>query len=132
LIGSAGAAGRKLLGFKRHLRVEVVLPGSALARAGDRSISAGLLGCSNNSTVHNQPYLVPDPAQPLRTPESYHYQPCADLAADVRTVQTRLEAAGLEVLVLDQTRPDVGLPVVKVIVPVCAGCGCGIQASSEP
>jgi ribosomal protein S12 methylthiotransferase accessory factor len=24
---------------------------------------------------------------------------------------------GLEVLVLDQTRPDVGLPVVKVIVP---------------
>ena len=24
---------------------------------------------------------------------------------------------GLEVLVLDQTRPDVGLPVVKVVVP---------------
>ena len=27
------------------------------------------------------------------------------------------EAAGLEILVLDQTRPDIGLPVVKVTVP---------------
>jgi ribosomal protein S12 methylthiotransferase accessory factor len=28
-----------------------------------------------------------------------------------------LERLGLEVLLLDQTRPDIGLPVVKVIVP---------------
>jgi oxazoline/thiazoline synthase len=28
-----------------------------------------------------------------------------------------LRAQGLEMLVLDQTRPDVGLPVVRVIVP---------------
>ena len=27
------------------------------------------------------------------------------------------EARGLEMLVLDQTRPDIGLPVAKVIVP---------------
>jgi ribosomal protein S12 methylthiotransferase accessory factor len=33
------------------------------------------------------------------------------------TIQRRLAAIGLETLVLDQTRPDVGLPVVRVIVP---------------
>jgi oxazoline/thiazoline synthase len=32
-------------------------------------------------------------------------------------IRHRLEALGMEVLVLDQTRPDIGLPVVKVIVP---------------
>jgi ribosomal protein S12 methylthiotransferase accessory factor len=29
----------------------------------------------------------------------------------------RLRSLGLEVLVLDQTRPDVGLPVCRVVVP---------------
>ena len=28
-----------------------------------------------------------------------------------------IEAKGMELLVLDQTRPDVGMPVVRVIVP---------------
>ena len=40
-----------------------------------------------------------------------------DLLADVRHCQSLIEARGLEVLVLDQTRPDIGLAVVKVIVP---------------
>jgi ribosomal protein S12 methylthiotransferase accessory factor len=33
------------------------------------------------------------------------------------TCQAALERRGLEMLVLDLTRPDVGMPVVKVIVP---------------
>ena len=40
-----------------------------------------------------------------------------DLAADLAYCQGLVEARHLELLVLDQTRPDVGLPVVKVIVP---------------
>ncbi len=40
-----------------------------------------------------------------------------DLRADLEGCRRSLEAAGLEVLVLDQTRPDVGLPVVKVTAP---------------
>jgi ribosomal protein S12 methylthiotransferase accessory factor len=36
---------------------------------------------------------------------------------DVAAIQAGFESRGMEVLVLDQTRPDVGLPVVKVIVP---------------
>jgi ribosomal protein S12 methylthiotransferase accessory factor len=31
--------------------------------------------------------------------------------------QARVEAIGLEMLILDQTRPEIGLPVAKVIVP---------------
>ena len=31
--------------------------------------------------------------------------------------QELIERQGMEMLVLDQTRPDIGLPVVKVIVP---------------
>jgi ribosomal protein S12 methylthiotransferase accessory factor len=39
------------------------------------------------------------------------------VADDVRACQTLVERAGMEMLVLDQTRPEVGLPVAKVIVP---------------
>ncbi|MFL6143023.1 MAG: TOMM precursor leader peptide-binding protein [Labedaea sp.] len=70
-----------------------------------------------NATVANQPYLRPDPAAAPRGPGDYRYLPSQDLLEDVVEVQARFEARGLEVLVLDQTRPDVGLPVVKVIVP---------------
>ena len=40
-----------------------------------------------------------------------------DLREDVEECRRRIEAQGLEFLVLDQTRPDVGLPVARVIVP---------------
>ncbi|MEO6083304.1 MAG: TOMM precursor leader peptide-binding protein [Umezawaea sp.] len=70
------------------------------------------------ATVESQPYLLPDPAlEPLDRNDLSS----PDLLDDVRTVQARLERAGLEVLVLDQTRPDIGLPVVKVIVPGLRG-----------
>jgi ribosomal protein S12 methylthiotransferase accessory factor len=69
------------------------------------------------ATVRNQPYLQPDPSRPASRPQDFAYQPSPDLTADIRTVQNKLEAIGLEVLVLDQTRPDIELPVVKVIVP---------------
>ena len=36
---------------------------------------------------------------------------------DVRLCQELVEGPGMEMLVLDQTRPEVGLPVAKVIVP---------------
>ena len=35
----------------------------------------------------------------------------------VRACQQRMEEKGFEFLVLNQTRPDIGLPVVKVVVP---------------
>ena len=43
--------------------------------------------------------------------------PVDDLADDLALAQRLVEERGMEFLVLDQTRPDVGLPVAKVIVP---------------
>jgi ribosomal protein S12 methylthiotransferase accessory factor len=69
------------------------------------------------ATVANQPYLLPDDHQAPRQRASYPYAPCAELKADVERIVTLAAGQGLEVLVLDQTRPDIGMPVVKVIVP---------------
>lgn len=69
------------------------------------------------ATVENQPYLLPDPAAPLSTPASWPALAGDDLAADLALVQGMVEQRGMEMLILDQTRPDIGLPVVKVIVP---------------
>jgi ribosomal protein S12 methylthiotransferase accessory factor len=40
-----------------------------------------------------------------------------DVAEDVRACQALVEGAGMELIILDQTRPEIGLPVVKVVVP---------------
>lgn len=63
------------------------------------------------------PWLAPDPDVPLRDPFHHGYPHRPDLADDIRAIQDTLEAKGMELLVLDQTRPDVGLPVVRVVVP---------------
>lgn len=69
------------------------------------------------ATLANQPYLVPDPKQPLRRGSDYPQSWGDDLKEDVLTCQALVERHGMEMLVLDQTRPDIGLPVVKVFVP---------------
>lgn len=76
-----------------------------------------ILQWCRTATVSNQPYLLPDPLTPLRTPDDYHYTARPDLLDDVMAIQRMVEDKGMELLVLDQTRPDIGLPVVKVIVP---------------
>ena len=40
-----------------------------------------------------------------------------DTREDVEDCRARVEAAGMEFLVLDQTRPDIGMPVARVLVP---------------
>jgi ribosomal protein S12 methylthiotransferase accessory factor len=68
------------------------------------------------ATTANQPYLLPADGPP-RTATSYPQTWADDVTEDVRACQALVERAGLEMLVLDQTRPEVGLPVAKVIVP---------------
>lgn len=69
------------------------------------------------ATVANQPYLLPDLGTPPRTPRHYPHEQCEDLREDVESIHSRLRDQHLEMLVLNQTRPDIDLPVVKVIVP---------------
>lgn len=70
----------------------------------------------HTATVDNNPYLLPDAAAAKITPAAYpliqrsqfeESQACLDAA----------HAKGLEVLVMDQTKPDVGLPVIKILAP---------------
>jgi oxazoline/thiazoline synthase len=65
-------------------------------------------------TVAGDPYLLPAPnVRPVDHPVV-----CRDDVRDeVSALVTTLAGAALEVLVLDQTRPDVGIPAVKVVVP---------------
>nr|WP_202528621.1 TOMM precursor leader peptide-binding protein [Streptomyces sp. SID486] len=69
------------------------------------------------ATVADQPYLVPDPTCRPTAPGDHAHLHRADLADDVAALTELARRRGLEVLVLDQTRPDIGLPVVKVVVP---------------
>ncbi|WP_405811706.1 TOMM precursor leader peptide-binding protein [Streptomyces sp. NBC_01520] len=81
------------------------------------SADPGLADWWRTGTVGNQPYLRPDPAESPRTPGHFSYTARTDLRDDVERADSLVRAHGMELLVLDQTRPDVGLPVVKVIVP---------------
>ena len=70
-----------------------------------------------NATLDRHPYLVGDPTTVPRKASSWTSLLTGDLLGDVERCKGLLESAGHELLVLDQTRPDVGLPVVKVIAP---------------
>jgi bacteriocin biosynthesis cyclodehydratase domain-containing protein len=63
------------------------------------------------------PYLLPAENSPLKRLTDYPDQSSDDLLDDVTLCVDILDKLGLEVLVNDQTRPDLGLSVVKVIVP---------------
>jgi bacteriocin biosynthesis cyclodehydratase domain-containing protein len=70
-----------------------------------------------SATLANQPYLAPSDQVPLRRRADFASTWSEDLCDDLLRCQALVESRGMELLVLDQTRPDVGLPVVKVVVP---------------
>jgi bacteriocin biosynthesis cyclodehydratase domain-containing protein len=122
---------RIVMGFGAHLDPRVALlravtemnqmlsnlPGDQDRRAGDEATDEETLHWLRTATAANQPYLLPADDVPPRTPAAYHAAWSEDLTADVRACQALVEAQGLELLVLDQTRAEIGLPVAKVIVP---------------
>jgi bacteriocin biosynthesis cyclodehydratase domain-containing protein len=69
------------------------------------------------ATVANQPYLFPVAGQRPKAAGDFRFVHRPDVRDDVESLTRALAAKGLEPLVLDQTRPDIGLPVVKVLVP---------------
>ena len=62
------------------------------------------------------PWLAPSGA-PMRKAQDYPMIESADARDDVEYCRGLVEAKGMELLALDQTRPDIGMPVVRVIVP---------------
>jgi ribosomal protein S12 methylthiotransferase accessory factor len=69
------------------------------------------------ATLAGHPYLAPDESIGPKVPGDYLQLASDDLYEDVMKCKEIVEKRGMEMLVLDQTRPDIGLKVVKVIVP---------------
>ncbi len=63
------------------------------------------------------PYLLPAGGAPARRRQDFPRDAVAEPEATLDRLTRRLEGQGLDVLVLDQTRAEIGLPVAKVIVP---------------
>ncbi len=69
------------------------------------------------ATLANQIYLSPNPDALAKRKDDYPLLASDDLLEDVKLCQKIVEDKGMEMLVLDQTRPDIGLRVAKVMVP---------------
>ena len=63
------------------------------------------------------PWLAASPDAPLKRGAQYPQIETTDTRDDVEYCRSLVEARGMEFLVLDQTRPDIGMPVARVIVP---------------
>ncbi len=85
--------------------------------SGYGAVDGDLLHWWKNATISSEPYLVPDPTHSPKTAGQFAYQAQGDLREQVYDLVALAARHGLEVLVLDQTRPDIAMPVVKVVVP---------------
>ncbi|MFQ5732979.1 MAG: TOMM precursor leader peptide-binding protein [Planctomycetaceae bacterium] len=70
----------------------------------------------NNATLEAHPFLVPADRPPRRKSD-FPNAGTDDLKEDVLLCKSMVEQRGFEFLVLDQTRSEIGMPVVKVFVP---------------
>lgn len=71
----------------------------------------------STARVAEQPWLLPSPSLPATPVTAGGHAVPRDAAACVRRCVDLASAAGLEVIVVDQTRPDIELAVARVIVP---------------
>ena len=62
-------------------------------------------------------YLMPDLEAGPRRLQDFKNLASDDLHQDIVTCRELAATRGIEILVLDQTRPDVGFPVVRVVAP---------------
>ena len=70
-----------------------------------------------NVKLADHSWLAPDPRAARRRQADHATPETADAREDVELCRALVESKGLEFLVLDQTRPDIGMPVAKTIVP---------------
>ena len=120
---------RILFGFGAHIDPRIaaaravcemnqVLPRLHGLSSADPGIEGvGLRRWLKNARIADHPYLVPDPDVRPRCVTDYPVPGGGDIRDDVEHCRILIENKGLELLVLDQTRPDIGMPVARVIVP---------------
>jgi ribosomal protein S12 methylthiotransferase accessory factor len=87
------------------------------ARAAALVDTSEALSWWQTATLANQPYLAPDDTTPLKKASDYPPSGSDDCYTDVLACVQLAAVHGFETLVLDQSRPDTDLHVVKVMVP---------------
>jgi ribosomal protein S12 methylthiotransferase accessory factor len=124
-----GAEERLLFGLGCHLDARIALQRAfaemnqmlGMAHQGaDGELSLDdneVLSWLRHATVSNQSYMWPDPSQQRKQFSDYPLQHSGEFLQDINYCRNIIEAQGMEMLVLNQTRADVGMPVVKVVVP---------------
>ncbi len=70
-----------------------------------------------NAKLRDHSWLSPDKNAPTRGAADYSPPETGDIRDDVEYCRALVEKKGMEFLVLDQTRPDIGMPVARTIVP---------------
>lgn len=78
---------------------------------------AATLEWCRTRTVASEPWVLPDPNVPLRTLDEIRRDIPTTLGGIVQYCVDDLARAGMETLVVNQTRPDIDLAVAKVFVP---------------
>ncbi|GAB6174408.1 TOMM precursor leader peptide-binding protein [Paradesulfitobacterium aromaticivorans] len=126
---TGGTGSQLIFGFGTHLDPKIALSRAItemnqslsildLAISGRAPLEdAVTLKWLKEATLVNQPYLTPDPTVPVKQLTDYRQPFHQDILIDIEYCRGIVEEQSMEMLVLDQTRPDIGMPVVKVIVP---------------
>jgi ribosomal protein S12 methylthiotransferase accessory factor len=78
---------------------------------------AGVLEWLRSTHIDDEPWLHPSDTVPARRLQDYPSVDGATLDGTVRDLVARAARAGLDVLVVDQSRPEIDFKVAKVLVP---------------
>lgn len=112
------AVARALTEMNQMARIGgLAAPGSPQAPLEASVDDPDLLHWLRHVRVDDQRYLAPAEGVVPRRASDYAPFHSDDLRDDVLRCQAIVEGIGLEMLVLDLTRPDIGMPAVKVFVP---------------
>jgi oxazoline/thiazoline synthase len=100
-----------------NLQLPLLLPAKPPCDTGALFVNPRVLSWWETARLEDHPHLAPEETAAPKRQVDYQKHGSDDFCVDVMTWVRQAEEKGLETLVVDQTRPDTGLPVVKVIVP---------------
>ncbi len=116
--------GKMIVGFGAHVDAKIALERALTEMnqllpilSGNKYLEDPVISdWIKNATIDNQPYLKQHNL-PVKTTCSYSADPLFSTYEAIRHCQAKLAQSNMECYFINFTKPDIGLPVVKVIVP---------------
>jgi len=105
------------IGFGCHLDAKLAVLRALTELNQLFELGAGQRAPWDSAKLECRDFLLPHPTLAPIHQRDFPHSVGADLAADIETCMQRLRQADLELIVVDKTRPDLGLCVAQVIVP---------------